>query len=171
MDRGHNQGRAAPLWPGTSMPAGSAAPRVYIHQPAPSPLRSARGRLGWVLEFEPRKPSAAEPLIGRIGRVDPLSQISLRFPDLHSAIQFAERQGWPYEVADPLSRRIRPKSYADRFGYSVADAMRRVGTDSRTASDSNLRRQIDHYVSRVGNGAAAGGSSQDRGDDAGRHRS
>lgn len=169
MDRGHNQGRAAPLWPGTNMPAGSAAPRVHIHQPAPSPLQS--GWRGWVLEFEPRKPSAAEPLMGRIGRVDPLSQISLRFPDLHSAIQFAERQGWQYEVADPPARRIMPKSYADRFRYNVADAMRHVGTDSRTASDGNLRRQIDHYVSRVRNGAGAGKSSQDRSDDAGRHRS
>jgi hypothetical protein len=42
--RSDNQNRAAPLLPGTSMPAPGLLPLAYIYQPGPSPTQSAPGR-------------------------------------------------------------------------------------------------------------------------------
>ena len=103
-------------------------PLAYIYQPAPSPTQSGRARSEWVLEFEPASPPEIEPLMGWIGSRDPFAHIRLRFPDRQSAIEFAERQGWPYVVQEPPPRRFRPKSYADNFRYDVADAIIRAGT-------------------------------------------
>ena len=48
-----NQSRAAPLLPGTSLPARSDLPLAYIYQPAPAPTQSGRARTReWLLEFE-----------------------------------------------------------------------------------------------------------------------
>lgn len=57
---------------------------------------------------------------------DPFGHIRLSFPDPQSAIEFAERQGWRYELRDPPVRRFRPKSYADNFRYELADTIARV---------------------------------------------
>jgi hypothetical protein len=57
---------------------------------------------------------------------DPFGHIRLSFPDPQSAIEFAERQGWRYELRDPPGRRFRPKSYADNFRYELADTIARV---------------------------------------------
>jgi hypothetical protein len=79
-----------------------------------------------VLEFEPSSPPEIEPLMGWIGSRDPFAHIRLRFPDRQSAIQFAERQGWPYVVQDSPVRRVRPKNYADALRYGLADAITRA---------------------------------------------
>jgi ETC complex I subunit-like protein len=133
--QGDNQSRGEPRLPGTSMPALGPLPRAYICQPAPSPTQSGRARREWLLEFEPSSPLEIEPLIGWIASRDPFGHIRLRFPDRQSAIEFAERQGWPYEVRDPPVRRFRPKSYADNFRYQLADAIARV----RPPWDGSLR--------------------------------
>ena len=133
--QGDNQSRGEPRLPGTSMPALGPLPRAYIYQPAPSPTQSGRARREWLLEFEPSSPLEIEPLMGWIASRDPFGQIRLCFPDRQSAIEFAERQGWPYEVRDPPVRRFRPKSYADNFRYQLADAIARV----RPSWDGSLR--------------------------------
>jgi hypothetical protein len=125
--RSDNQRRNEPRLPGTSIPAPGAVPLAYIYQPAPSPTQSGRARSEWVLEFELASPPEIEPLMGWIGSRDPFAHIRLRFPDRQSAIEFAERQGWPYVVEEPPPRRFRPKSYADNFRYDVADAIIRAG--------------------------------------------
>jgi hypothetical protein len=124
--RSDNLSRNPPRLPGTSMPARRELPLAYIHQPAPSPTQSGRARKEWVVEFEPMDPPEIDPLTGWIGSQDPFPHIRLRFPDQQSAIEFAERQGWRYEVRDPPVRRFRPKSYADNFRYDLADAIARV---------------------------------------------
>jgi ETC complex I subunit conserved region len=58
---------------------------------------------------------------------DPFAHIRLRFPDRQSAIEFAERHGWQYELRDPPVRRFRPESYAANFRYQLAAAIGRVG--------------------------------------------
>ena len=124
--RSDNQSRKQPLVPGTSMPASGPLPLAYIYQPVPSPTQSGRARWEWVLEFEPSSPPEIEPLMGWISSRDPLAHIRLRFPDRQSAIEFAEKQGWPYVVQNPPVRRFRPKSYADNFRYDLADAIARA---------------------------------------------
>jgi hypothetical protein len=122
-----NQSRGVPLLPGTSLPARRRLPLAYIHQPAPSPTQSGRARTReWLLEFEPASRREIEPLMGWISSDDPFPQIRLRFPDRQSAIEFAERQGWPYVVQEPPPRRFRPRSYADSFRYRLGDAITRA---------------------------------------------
>jgi hypothetical protein len=123
---GHNQGPGEPRLPGTSMPERGSLPRAYIYQPAPSPTQSGRARREWLLEFEPASPPAIEPLMGWTASRDPFGHIRLSFPDRQSAIEFAERQGWRYELRDPPVRGFRPKSYADAFRYELADTIARV---------------------------------------------
>ena len=123
-----NQGRSIPLLPGTSLPARRELPLAYVYQPAPSPTQSGQARTReWLLEFEPSSPPEIEPLMGWTASRDPFAHIRLRFPDRQSAIEFAERQGWPYVVRDPPPRSFRPKSYADNFRYDLADAITRAG--------------------------------------------
>jgi ETC complex I subunit conserved region len=124
---GDNQSRGAPRLPGTSLPARSPLPRAYIYHPAQSPTQSGRARREWLLEFEPSSPPEIEPLMGWTASGDPFAHIRLRFPDRQSAIEFAERHGWQYELRDPPVRRFRTKSYAANFRYQLADAIGRVG--------------------------------------------
>jgi hypothetical protein len=121
-----NQSRNEPRLPGTSAPARQPLPLAYIHQPAPSPMQSGRGGREWVLEFEPSSPPEIEPLMGWISSRDPFAHIRLRFPDRQSAIEFAERQGWPYVMQNPPLRRFRPREYADNFRYDLAHAIARA---------------------------------------------
>jgi ETC complex I subunit conserved region len=124
---GDNRSRDTPRLPGTSLPARESLPLAYIHQPAPSPLQYGKaGTRHWVLEFEPSSPPEIDPLTGWTGSRDPFAHIRLTFPDLQSAIDFAERQGWPYLVQEPPRRRFQPKSYADNLRYDLADAIARV---------------------------------------------
>ncbi|WP_460448752.1 ETC complex I subunit [Alsobacter sp. SYSU BS001988] len=125
VDRLHNQGWAPRLLPGSNTQAGSL-PTVRIHRPDRPGLSSAPARTGWVLEFERSSAPYIEPLMGWTGGDDPFGQIRLNFPDLQSAIAFAERHGWPYRVEDPPPRRAYLRSYADRFRYDVANAIRRA---------------------------------------------
>lgn len=72
---------------------------------AAGPYRQARRR-GWTLRFERRRPYEVNPLTGWTAGTDPLAQVSLRFPDLASAIRYAERHDLPYDVrSDPPERR------------------------------------------------------------------
>jgi hypothetical protein len=143
-------------------------PRAYIYQPAPSPTQSGRGRREWVLEFEPSSPPEIEPLMGWISSRDPFAHIRMRFPNRQSAIEFAERQGWPYVVQDPPVRRFRPKSYADSFRYDLADAITRAErpwdgkttiADRREAADAAMSARP---ASEVRTAAAASRAASDR---------
>src|SRR4051812_20051001 len=122
VDRKHNQVRAPPLLPGTNTQAGPLPP-VRIHRPGRSVTSSAPARTGWVLEFERSSAPYVEPLMGWTGSSDPFPQIRLNFPDLKSAIPFAERHGWSSRVEDPPPQRTPLMSYADRFRYDLANAV------------------------------------------------
>jgi hypothetical protein len=107
-----NIAREAPRLPGSSMPTNWRLPLAYIYQPAPSPTQSAPlGQREWVLEFEPWAKKQVEWLMGWTSSRDPFGSIApLHFPDRQSAIEFAERHGWPYIVRDPPMRRLQPKT-------------------------------------------------------------
>lgn len=118
----HNQSRAMPVLPGTTCPAGAELPIARIHPCPHSITQSGLGRKGWLLEFERSSAPFIEPLMGWTGSDDPFAQVHLNFPDLQSAINFAERHGWRYRVEDPPASRATLKSYADRFRYDLAEA-------------------------------------------------
>jgi ETC complex I subunit conserved region len=64
-----------------------------------------RTKRAWVLAFEPKSPRWVEPLMGWTASDDPFAQVRLTFPDLASAVDYAERQGLDYQVIDPPARR------------------------------------------------------------------
>jgi hypothetical protein len=105
----HNLSRARPILPGTSTPAPGPLPTARIYQMSPSAAQSAPGARPWVLEFERSKPLEIDPLTGWTLSSDPLAQVRMTFPDMQSAIGFAERKGWRYQVADPVAPRRRPR--------------------------------------------------------------
>ncbi|MCK8787862.1 ETC complex I subunit [Roseomonas sp. NAR14] len=99
---------------------------VRIHQPGRSVTQSGPGQRRWVLEFKPQAAPFTDPLTGWTGGADPLAHVRLDFPDARSAIAYAERQGWSYEVEEPPPRRLQYRSYADRLRYELADTFGRV---------------------------------------------
>ena len=124
--REDNQSRATPLLPGTGIPASDALPVVRIHRPARSVTQSGPGRRRWVLEFEPTGRRPIDPLMGWTGTDDTLAQIRLEFRNLQGAIDFAEKQGWRYEVEEPPARRYRPKNYAEQLERDLVGPSQRL---------------------------------------------
>jgi len=130
VDRRHDQGWAPALLPGSNTEAGSLPP----------------ARTGWVPEFERSSAPYIEPLIGWTGSEDPFAQIRSNFPDLQSAIIFAERHGWPYRVEDPPPQLTHLPSYADRFRYDLASAIRRASPSVEPVAGEPTRRQINRIA-------------------------
>jgi ETC complex I subunit conserved region len=93
-----------------------------IFKPARSAMQSGRANTkAWVLEFEPRAPQTAEPLMGWTSSGDTMQQVRLYFDTKEQAVAYAEREGIACEVvADPPTRTGR-KSYSDNFRWGRPD--------------------------------------------------
>jgi hypothetical protein len=75
--------------------------RAVIERETRSVTQSAPARRrGWRLRFDRRAPQGVDPLTGWTTGADPLAHVTLRFPDLASAIRYAERHDLPYEVRE-----------------------------------------------------------------------
>jgi hypothetical protein len=87
-----------------------------IYQPAKNAMQSGRaGQDTWVLEYLTVEAKKVDPLMGWSGSGDTNSQVRLRFPTLESAEARAKSLGLDYEVKQPKSRIVKPKSYSDNF--------------------------------------------------------
>jgi hypothetical protein len=89
----------------SKLPAGPALPNAArpavarIYRPARSAMQSGRASAKhWILEFEPAVPPEIEPLMGWTAARDTMQQVRLKFPTADSAVAFARRQGWTFEV-------------------------------------------------------------------------
>jgi hypothetical protein len=101
-DRDHNRLKGLPKLPGTdTVVPGGRIPPARIHRTERSVTQSAAGRHRWILEFERSAAPFIEPLMGWTGSSDPFAPIQLEFPDCESAISFAEKNGWEYQLIDP----------------------------------------------------------------------
>lgn len=93
-----------------------------IYKPARNAMQSGVAKTKhWVLEFEPEKPRAVEPLMGYTSSSDMTSQIRLSFETKEEAIAYAERRAIPYRVFEPHEPARRKMAYSDNFAF------RRVG--------------------------------------------
>lgn len=133
---GHNLSRARPILPGTSLPAYGPRPAARIH-PVTRGVQSAPGRSRWVLEFEPSAPPALDPLTGWTTSTDPLSQVRIPFPDMQSAIAFAESKGWRYLVSEPPRRATRLKASAPHAAHWPFRAIEPASTPSAEPRDAD----------------------------------
>ncbi len=87
-----------------------------IFQPSRATTQSALGKThDWILEYEPATPRQPESLMGWTSSEDTLNQIRLRFSTKDDAVAYAQRNGLTYSLQETALRRIRPKSYIDRF--------------------------------------------------------
>ena len=90
--------------------------KARIYQPAKTSMQSGRGRTKiWVLEFPRSSKVAPENLMGWQSSGDTERQVRLRFPTKDAAIEYAQKQGVAFEVAEPKGRKLRMKAYADNF--------------------------------------------------------
>ena len=70
-----------------------------IYQPTKSAMQSGlRNTKQWVLEFEPKEPKRADPLMGWIGSGDMEGQVKLQFNTKEEAVAFAEKNRITFSV-------------------------------------------------------------------------
>lgn len=72
----------------------------------------------WVIEFEPETAREVEPLMGWTSSADTKGQLQLWFDSQDEALAYAKKNGFMYTLETPRERRVRPKAYADNFGYN-----------------------------------------------------
>jgi hypothetical protein len=93
-----------------------------IFKPARNAMQSGKGKSkAWVLEFAPREPKAAEPLMGWTSSGDTMQQVRLTFDTRDAAVAYAEREGIAYEVIAEAPTRPSRKSYSDNFRWGRTD--------------------------------------------------
>jgi hypothetical protein len=89
-----------------------------IFKPARTAMQSGEARTKeWMLEFAPASPREIDPLMGWTGTRDMKGEVTLAFDTKEEAVAYAEREGIPYQVFEPLPRRQIRKSYADNFKF------------------------------------------------------
>ncbi|NQU59669.1 MAG: ETC complex I subunit [Rhodospirillales bacterium] len=91
---------------------------VRIYKPTKTATQSGRRNTrAWVLEYEPGARKETDPLMGWVGSADTKGQVRLKFQSKEEAVAFARKNGITYHLQEPKPRRIRPKNYADNFGF------------------------------------------------------
>ena len=71
----------------------------------------------WLLEYEPERPRAVEPLMGWTSSGDMKQQLTLRFETKEEAVAYCEREGIAYQVFEPKESAHRQIAYADNFAF------------------------------------------------------
>ena len=111
--------------------------RLPLHPPRPPSLKS------WTMKWE-RNNMWHNTAMGWNSGDDPKSQVKVKFDDLDAAISFAERNGWPYVVEEPLERR----SFDQEKSYDYNFLMEHVQVRRRD-EEMRLRRR-DEIEKRLG---------------------
>ncbi len=98
--------------------------KARIFKPAKTSMQSGyRNTKNWVLEFEPEPGKRyIDNIMGWTGSADMEQEVRLKFKTREAAIECAKRLGLDYEVSEPKSRKVKPKSYADNFKYKPSTA-------------------------------------------------
>ncbi|MCX8505475.1 MAG: ETC complex I subunit [Alphaproteobacteria bacterium] len=92
------------------------AQTVRIIKSSKSAMQSGRSKAGiWLMEFEAQSPKSPDALIGWSSSSETESQISLRFDQLQTALDYAKTNGLHAIISDEAAPQFHPKSYADNF--------------------------------------------------------
>ena len=90
-----------------------------IFKPAKNAMQSGRSKTRErQLDYEPEQPRAVEPLMGWTSSGDMRQQLRLRFETKDEAVAYCERNGIPYQVAEPKAPARRAISYSDNFAFT-----------------------------------------------------
>merc|ERR1712059_90437 len=103
----------------SGMPEGERKERlVRIYKPAKNAMQSGTaGIKRWKIEFDNQQ-RWENNLMGWASSADPVPNLLLDFATKEAAIQFAEKNGWEYELEDPKERAPKTKSYALNFSWN-----------------------------------------------------
>ncbi len=92
--------------------------KAKIYRPAKTAMQSGKRKTKyWVFEYMPVVKNTPEPLMGW-NSGGTLQQVRLEFNTANEAIAYANKKGIPYEVLEPHSRVVHPKSYTNNFAYN-----------------------------------------------------
>ncbi len=86
-----------------------------IYQPTKSVTQSGQAKRHWVLEFAQDGKREIDGLMGWTGSADTQAQIKMKFSSRDDAVSYARKQGLDYDLQEPQTRRVQPKSYTDNF--------------------------------------------------------
>jgi hypothetical protein len=87
-----------------------------IYRPAPNAMQSGKAKSQeWLLEFESATPRTVDPLMGWISNADTNPQLRMYFETREEAIEFARREGIPFQVLESREPKRIIKTYADNF--------------------------------------------------------
>ncbi|HYV88228.1 MAG TPA: ETC complex I subunit [Candidatus Polarisedimenticolia bacterium] len=87
-----------------------------IYRPAPNAMQSGKANSKeWLLEFESETARTVDPLMGWISNADTNPQLWMYFDTREEAIEFARRQGIPFQVTEPREAKRVIKTYAENF--------------------------------------------------------
>ena len=89
--------------------------KAKIYKPTQTAMQSGKGNSkNWLLEFDTLN-NGINPLMGWESSNDTMSEIKLKFPTKHQAINYAKKNNIDYYVIEPQKRKIIKKSYSDNF--------------------------------------------------------
>ena len=92
--------------------------RARIYQPARTAMQSGTAKTkGWTLDFMAESEREIDPLMGWTSSGDMRQQVHLSFASKEEAIAYCEREGIPYQVAEPKEPARRTIAYADNFAF------------------------------------------------------
>ncbi|MDC3024430.1 ETC complex I subunit [Alphaproteobacteria bacterium] len=93
--------------------------KVIIFQGTKSPTQSGMYKTKfWYLKFDKRLSYEKDLITGWKGNISPKSKTKLKFSSLASAIGYAEKKNYEYEILKRKESEIKIKSYADNFRYN-----------------------------------------------------
>lgn len=89
-----------------------------IYKPAKTAMQSGLARTKeWVLEHEAESAREIDPLMGWTSSRDTNQQVKLSFDTKEEAVAYAVRNGIPYSIEEPQTRKVVRKAYADNFKF------------------------------------------------------
>ncbi|MDB2324880.1 ETC complex I subunit [Alphaproteobacteria bacterium] len=97
--------------------------RAKIYKPSKTSMQSGRNASvsrgnPWVLEYPRSAIVRPDNLMGWQSSADTGRQVKIRFPDKAAAIAYAEAHSISFDIAEPKSRQVRPRAYADNFAFT-----------------------------------------------------
>ena len=94
-----------------------------IYKPSKTSMQSGRKTkisrgCEWVLAYVRKSAAKPDQLMGWQSSSDTARQVKIYFPDLDSAVAYAEAKDINYVVQKPKLRRVKPRAYADNFAFT-----------------------------------------------------
>lgn len=99
--------------------------KARIYKPAKTAMQSgSAASKHWVLEFDPATARSLDPLMGWTSSDDTQTQVRMTFESKEAALNYAERHGIEFTIAEPKVRRptVRKRGYAENFAHERREA-------------------------------------------------